>query len=110
MTLVQSDPTRTPTEGFVPTNTAERAAAFEAYRNGGVQVFAYTEDGMDVVLFANSLTNKVQQRDDYAYISNFLFSSVLSEEAYNTANIHPAEAYVCGAIADVAHWASSIAA
>ena len=108
-TLVQSDPTRTPTEGFVPTNTAERAAAFEAYRNGGVQAFAYTEDGMDVVLFANSLTNKVQQRDDYAYISNFLFSSVLSEDTYNTANTHPAEAYVRGVIADVAHWASSIA-
>ena len=107
--LVQSDPTRTPTEGFIPTNTAERAAAFEAYCNGGVQGFAYTEDGMDVVLFANSLTNKVQQRDEYAYISNFLFSTVLSEDAYTTANTHPAEAYVRGIIADVAHWASSIA-
>lgn len=107
--LVQSDPTRTPTEGFIPTNTEERAAAFEAYCNGGVQGFAYTENGMDVVLFANSLTNKVQQRDEYAYISNFLFSTVLSEDAYTTANTHPAEAYVRGIIADVAHWASSIA-
>ena len=107
--LVQSDPTRTPTEGFVPTNTAQRAADFDAYLNGGVQAFAYNEDGMDVVLFANSLTNKVQQRDDYAYISNFLFSTVLSEDAYTTANTHPAEAYVRGIIADVAHWASSIA-
>ena len=110
VTLVRSDPTRTPTEGFIPTNTAERAAAFEAYRNGGVQAFAYTEDGMDVVLFANSLTNKVQQRDDYAYISNFLFSSVLSEDTYRTANIHPTAAYVRGVFADVAHWASSMAA
>lgn len=108
--LVESDPTRTPTEGFIPTNTAERAAAFEAYCNGGVQAFAYTEDGMDVVLFANSLTNKVQQRDEYAYISNFLFSSVLSEEAYTTANTHPAAAYLKGIVADVAHWASSKAA
>ena len=74
-----------------------------------MQGFAYTEDGMDVVLFANSLTNKVQQRDEYAYISNFLFSTVLSEDAYTTANTHPAEAYVRGIIADVAHWASSIA-
>ena len=108
--LVQSDPTRTPTEGFIPTNTAQRAAGYAAYCNGSVQAFAYTADGLDVVLFANSLTHKVQQRDDYAYISNFLFSTVLSEETYTTANTHPAEAYVRGLFADVAHWASSMAA
>ena len=39
--LVKSDKTRTPTEGFVPTNTAKRAAGFKAYLNGGVQGFAY---------------------------------------------------------------------
>ena len=81
--LVKSDKTRTPTEGFVPTNTAERAAGFKAYMNGGVQGFAYNENGMNVVLFANSLTHKVHQRDEYAYISNFLFSSVLSDKNYD---------------------------
>ena len=81
--LVKSDKTRTPTEGFVPTNTAERAAGFKAYLNGGVQGFAYKENGMNVVLFANSLTHKVHQRDEYAYISNFLFSSVLSDKNYD---------------------------
>lgn len=81
--LVKSDKTRTPTEGFVPTNTAERAASFKAYLNGGVQGFAYKENGMNVVLFANSLTHKVHQRDEYAYISNFLFSSVLSDKNYD---------------------------
>ena len=81
--LVKSDKTRTPTEGFVPTNTAERAAGFKAYMNGGVQGFAYKENGMNVVLFANSLTHKVHQRDEYAYISNFLFSSVLSDKNYD---------------------------
>ena len=80
---VKSDKTRTPTEGFVPTNTAERAAGFKAYLNGGVQGFAYKENGMNVVLFANSLTHKVHQRDEYAYISNFLFSSVLSDKNYD---------------------------
>ena len=81
--LVKSDKTKTPTEGFVPTNTAERAAGFKAYMNGGVQGFAYKENGMNVVLFANSLTHKVHQRDEYAYISNFLFSSVLSDKNYD---------------------------
>ena len=81
--LVKSDKTRTLTEGFVPTNTAERAAGFKAYMNGGVQGFAYKENGMNVVLFANSLTHKVHQRDEYAYISNFLFSSVLSDKNYD---------------------------
>ena len=81
--LVKSDKTKAPTEGFVPTNTAERAAGFKAYMNGGVQGFAYKENGMNVVLFANSLTNKVHQRDEYAYISNFLFSSVLSDKNYD---------------------------
>ena len=38
---------------------------------------------MNVVLFANSLTHKVHQRDEYAYLSNFLFSSVLSGKNYD---------------------------
>ena len=38
---------------------------------------------MNVVLFANSLTNKVHQRDEYAYLSNFLFSSVLRDKNYD---------------------------
>ncbi len=81
--LVKTDKTKTPTEGFIPTNTAERAANFKAYMNGSVQAFSYNENGMNVVFFANSLTHKVQQRDEYAFISNFLFSSVLSTENYD---------------------------
>lgn len=53
--------------------------------DNSVQAFAYDQNGMNTVFFANSLTHKVQQRDDYAFISNFLFSSVLSEQAYATA-------------------------
>ena len=83
--LVKSDKTKTPTEGFIPTNTAERAAGFKAYMDNSVQAFAYDQNGMNTVFFANSLTHKVQQRDDYAFISSFLFSSVLSGQAYATA-------------------------
>ena len=102
--LVKSDKTRTPTEGFIPTNTDERAAGFEAYMNGGVQGFAYQENGMNVVLFANSLTNKVHQRDEYAFISNFLFSSVLSNENYDGSASLPFTD-----VADDAYYADAVA-
>ena len=102
--LVKSDKTRTPTEGFIPTNTAERAAGFKAYMNGGVQGFAYQENGMNVVLFANSLTNKVHQRDEYAFISNFLFSSVLSNENYDGSASLPFTD-----VADDAYYADAVA-
>ena len=102
--LVKSDKTRTPTEGFIPTNTDERAAGFKAYMNGGVQGFAYQENGMNVVLFANSLTNKVHQRDEYAFISNFLFSSVLSNENYDGSASLPFTD-----VADDAYYADAVA-
>ena len=102
--LVKSDKTKAPTEGFVPTNTAERAAGFKAYMNGGVQGFAYKENGMNVVLFANSLTNKVHQRDEYAYLSNFLFSSVLSDKNYDGSAPLPFTD-----VADDAYYADSVA-
>ena len=102
--LVKSDKTKAPTEGFVPTNTAERAAGFKAYMNGGVQGFAYKETGMNVVLFANSLTNKVHQRDEYAYLSNFLFSSVLSDKNYDGSAPLPFTD-----VADDAYYADSVA-
>ena len=102
--LVKSDKTKTPTEGFIPTNTAERAAGFKAYMNGGVQGFAYKENGMNVVLFANSLTHKVHQRDEYAYLSNFLFSSVLSDKNYDGSAPLPFTD-----VADDAYYADSVA-
>ena len=102
--LVKSDKTKTPTEGFIPTNTAERAAGFKAYMNGGVQGFAYKENGMNVVLFANTLTHKVHQRDEYAYISNFLFSSVLSDKNYDGSASLPFTD-----VADDAYYADSVA-
>ena len=50
--------------------------------NSAVLGFSYQENGMNVVLFANSLTNKVHQRDEYARISSFLFAYILTEADY----------------------------
>lgn len=83
--LVTTDGTKTPTEGFIPTTTQAQQDAYNTFMNNSVQGFSYQENGMNVVLFANSLTNKVHQRDEYAYISNFLFASMLTGTAYTGA-------------------------
>ena len=78
--LVQLDGSREPTEGFLPAGS--RADAFLA---DSILAFSYEGVGADgneisIALFANSLTHKVHQRDEYAFISNFIYSSLLGAE------------------------------
>ena len=80
--LVKVNGKKTPTEGFIPTETSERASAYKSFLNGGILGFSYSDETMNVALFANTLTNKGHQRDEYAYISNFIFSSNLSTKDY----------------------------
>ncbi|MBM6939106.1 S-layer homology domain-containing protein [Pseudoflavonifractor phocaeensis] len=75
--LVQLDGSKELLEGFLP-STGEHYADF---LDNSIQAIAYQGAGadgaqLDVVLFANTLTNKTHQRDEYNFISNTAFASV----------------------------------
>ena len=68
-----------PMEGFL--NGSE--SSLDAFLSG-IKGFSYEgadKDGNEITiaLFANTLTNKAHQRDEFAYISNFIFSNLLGE-------------------------------
>ena len=44
---------------------------------GSVQAIEYDQDGMNVTLFANTLTNKAHQQDDYRYLTASIYSKML---------------------------------
>ena len=82
--LVRRDGSRPPLEGFLNGDPQSR----DAFLNG-IMGFSYAgkdKAGNDVslTLFANSLTNKAHQRDEYAFISNALFAGMLTETPYAT--------------------------
>lgn len=82
--LIKMDGSKTPTEGFIKMIDADQKASAKAYLDGSVQAISYqgklsadAKNDINIVYFANSLTHKVHQRDEYAFISNFAFSSLL---------------------------------
>lgn len=82
--LVQVDGSKKPTEGFLPTIKAESKTAYDTFmNNNGVLGFQYSDENVNFALFANSLTNKGHQRDEYAFISNFIFSNCLTDVKYS---------------------------
>lgn len=80
--LVAADNTQMPSEGFIPTLTESTNTTFNKFLDGGILGFSYKLNGLNVALFANTLTNKAHQRDEYNYISNFVFSAMLGDEEY----------------------------
>ncbi len=80
--LVQVDGSHLPIQGYVSTSSEVYKKNFENFLNGGILGFSYKTDKLNIAMFANSLTHMGHQRDEYAYISNFIFSSLLSDEDY----------------------------
>ena len=82
--LVQREGSRVPLEGVLYGDDEST----DAFLNG-IMGFSYEgrdKDGNDVniTLFANSMTESGHQRDEYAFISNALFASFLTETPYVT--------------------------
>ena len=90
-----------PMEGFLNGDQASLNAFLK-----GVKMFSYqgpdaSGNEINIVLSANTLTNKAHQRDEYAFISNFIFSSMLTDQAYvtNTGFVDvPADQYYAEAV------------
>ena len=97
--LIQLDGSKELLEGFLP-SSGEHYADF---LDNSIQAISYVGQGADnaelnVVLFANTLTNKVHQRDEFNFISNFAFASVAPGAHYTDV---PAGAWFADAVAAV---------
>ena len=82
--LVQRDGSRAPLEG----NLTGDEESMNAFLNG-IMGFSYAGkdiagNDVNITLFANSMTEGGHQRDEYAFISNALFSAFLTETPYVT--------------------------
>lgn len=61
-----------PLQGFL---TKENLAK---YKNS-IQAIEYKKNGLDLTVFANTLTNKAHQQDDYRYATNAIYSKTLGK-------------------------------
>ncbi len=79
-TLVKLDGSQKLLEGFLPSDGAH----YNDFLNDSVQAFSYEGKGadgsdLDIAVFANTLTNKVHQRDEFTFIVNFAFDAMTSD-------------------------------
>lgn len=71
--LVRLDGAREPLEGFL----VGGGEHYDDFLDNSIQAISYQKDGLNLALFANTLTNKLHQRDEFNFISNMAFSSLL---------------------------------
>ena len=62
-----------PVEGFM---SKDHIAQYK----GSIQAFEYAGDGMDMTIFANTLTNKAHQQDDYRFLTGALYGKLLGDD------------------------------
>ncbi len=62
-----------PIEGFMSSEHIEK------YKNS-VQAIDYVQNGFNMTLFANTMTNKAHQQDDYRYVTNAIYTKMLGED------------------------------
>ena len=77
---MQLDGSKELLEGFLPADGEH----FDDFLDDSIQAISYQGAGadnaqLDVVLFANTLTNKTNQRDEYNFISNAAWAAVLND-------------------------------
>ncbi len=62
-----------PIEGFM-------AADYIPQYQNQVTAIEYVQDDYNITLFANTMTNKAHQQDDYRYVTNAIYSKLLGED------------------------------
>ena len=80
--LVKRDGTKEPLEGFLRGDISAFLDSIQGFSYVGADK---NGNNVNVTLFANTLTQKVHQRDEFAFISNALFAGELTDQAYETA-------------------------
>ncbi len=81
--LVKRDGTKEPLEGFLRGDISAFLDSIQGFSYVGADK---NGNNVNVTLFANTLTQKVHQRDEFAFISNALFAGELTDQAYETAS------------------------
>lgn len=96
--LVQGDGAY-PMEGFLNGDETSLNAFLSGVKGISYQGKDVNGNDVDLTLFANTLTNKAHQRDEYAFISNTIFASMLTGTSYHSFTDVPAGAYYADAVA-----------